>query len=184
MKKKFVKMSEALEILGIHYHTLHKWSDEGKIETIRMTNGYRLYNINSVIEQENKNKKRICYCRVSTRNQKDDLERQIAYMQKLYPEHEIITDIGSGLNFKRKGLQHIIELAINGEIEEVVLAHKDRLCRFGYDLIENIIKTYSNGEIKIINNIKGTENEELVKDLVQIINVFSAKINGKRKYTV
>lgn len=105
-------------------------------------------------------------------------------MKKNYPEHEIISDIRSGLNFKRKGLQELIKIAIDGHLSEVVVAHKDRLCRFGFDLFDFLIKSYSNGEIKIHEEKKESVNEELVNYLVQIINVFSARLNGHRKYNL
>ena len=127
-------------------------------------------------------KKKICYCRVSSNKQNNDLERQINLMQLNYPNYEIISDIGSGLNFKRKGLEKIINMAIKGEIEEVVITYKDRLARFGYDLIEMILNKYSNAKITIINQNKyQTADEELVKDIISIMNVYVAKINGMRK---
>ena len=94
----------------------------------------------------------------------------------------IIKDIGSGLNFKRKGLQKIIDYAIKGEVCEVVVAYKDRLARFGYDLVEHLIEEYSNGKIVVLNNKDMSPEEELTKDLVAIINVFSSRLNGLRKY--
>nr|AEX63336.1 hypothetical protein mv_L1134 [Moumouvirus Monve] len=84
---------------------------------------------------------------------------------------------------ERPGLKRLIKMAIDGEINEVVIAYKDRLARFGYELIEWIIKTYSNGEIKIINKKEEeTPEEEITKDILQIMNVYVAKINGRRKY--
>jgi len=105
-------------------------------------------------------------------------------MKEKYPDYEIIKDIGSSLNFKRKGLNKIIELSINGELDELLITYKDRLCRIGYDLIENIIKTYSNGRITIVNKEEEeTATEEITKDIVSIMNIYVAKINGLRKYT-
>jgi putative resolvase len=112
----------------------------------------------------------------------DDLDRQISYMKEKYKNYRIIKDIGSGLNFKRNGLNEIINLAINDNLEEIVVAYKDRLARFGYDLIEMIIKKYSNGKITILNKSYKSPQEELTTDLVNIMNVFSAKLNGMRKY--
>ena len=104
-------------------------------------------------------------------------------MEKKYPTYEIISDIGSGLNFKRKGLQKIIDYGIKGEVNELVVAYKDRLCRFGYELVETIINKYSNREIIVINKSEEkTPTEEIVKDIVSIMNVYVAKINGLRKY--
>ena len=119
---------------------------------------------------------------MSSASQKDDLERQVAFMKNKYPNHEIMTDIGSGINFKRKNLIKIINLAINNHIEEIVIAYKDRLCRFGYELIEMIINEHSKGRITVLNNQDDSPQEELTKDLVSIINIFSAKLNGMRSY--
>ena len=104
-------------------------------------------------------------------------------MEEKYPGYEIIKDIGSGINMKRDGLNKIIDLAIKGELEELVIAYKDRLARFGYEMIERIIEEYSNGKITIINKSEEeTPAEEITKDIVLIMNVYVAKINGLRKY--
>ena len=97
---------------------------------------FRMYNLDKYLrlnnlEDENKQKLKICYCRVSSKKQEKDLKNQILLMEKKFPEHKIIKDIGSGLNMKRKGLKEIIEKAINGEIDELVITYKDRLARFG-----------------------------------------------------
>ena len=95
----------------------------------------------------------------------------------------MITDIGSGMNLNRVGLRKIIDKSIEGKVNEVVIVHKDRLCRFGFDLIEDLIKKYSNGNLVIIGSTKDKEpKEELVDDVLQIMNIFVAKINGMRKY--
>jgi len=176
---------EACEILGIHYHTLYKLAEKGDIETAKI--GERqLYNVDKYmlkIKMEKTNKKNICYCRVSSNKQKEDLNRQINYMKEKYPDYEIIKDIGSGLNFNRPGLKEIINLGIKGEINNIIITYKDRLARFGYELIENIIKDYSNGKIIVINKEEEkTPTEELTKDIVSIMNVYVAKVNGLRKY--
>ena len=104
-------------------------------------------------------------------------------MLKKYPKYEIIEDIGSGINFNRNGLRKIIKLAIEGKINKLVVAYKDRLTRFGYELIEDIIREYSKGEIIIENEKEEKEpKEELVEDVLQILNVYTAKMNGLRKY--
>ena len=125
----------------------------------------------------------ISYVRVSSIGQKDDLERQKKMINKLYPNHVMIEDIGSGISLTKRGIKKIIKLAIAGKINKVVVAYKDRLARFGYDLIEDIIKEYSNGKIIIVNKSEEMEpEEELVKDVLQIMNVFVAKMDGLRKY--
>ena len=187
-----------MEKLGVHIVILRDWAKNGKIETIRTAGNHRLYNVEKYLKEQKKEKirddldsdeseeerKKICYVRVSTYGQKDDLERQKKYMKKKYPEYEIIEDIGSGINFNRRGLRKIIKLAIGGKIKKLVVAHKDRLTRFGYELIEDIIKEYSQGEI-ILDDKKNKEKdpqEEIVEDVLQILNVYTAKINGLRKY--
>lgn len=192
----YVNTNKAKEILGVHVTTLHRWEKQGKIECMRTGGNHRLYNVNKYLkengksmekekkeEMENKIKKNICYVRVSTNGQKNDLERQKTYMKKKYPTYEIIEDIGSGINFNRKGLKKIIKMGIEGKINKVVVAYKDRLTRYGYELIEEIIKKYSGGEI-IIENKKENKDvkEELVEDVLQILNVYTAKMNGLKKY--
>lgn len=185
MTTKYKTRKDTCEALGIHYLTLYKMAENGEIDTAKI--GQRqLYNVDKYIREkqiEKVDKKKICYCRVSSQKQKEDLKRQIEYMKKKYPTYEIISDIASGLNFKREGLNKIIDLAIKGEIDVVVVSYKDRLARFGYELIERIINTYSNGEIKVENKKEEeTPEEEISKDIIAIMNVYVAKINGLRKY--
>jgi len=181
----YVKRKEALKTLGICYKTLYKMADNKSIDTVKIGE-LTLYNVNKYLREHNilkKNKLKICYCRVSSRKQKEDLERQIKVMRDKFPTHTIIEDIGSGLNYNRKGLQEIMEKAINGEIEEVIVAYKDRLTRFGYEMIEWLIEKYSGGKIIILNKEEEeTPVEELTKDIVSIMNVYVAKVNGLRKY--
>ena len=127
-------------------------------------------------------KRKIIYARVSYVGQINDLERQIKLLKEKYPKHELIKDVGSGLNMNRKGLRKIIDYAITGDIEEVVVVYKDRLTRYGYELIEDLIKKYSNGRIILLDDKKKEAKEELVEDVLQIMNIFVAKINGMRKY--
>ena len=204
-KKKFVGGKKASEIIGVHQRTLYLWEKKGLIKTIRTTGGKRLYDVEKYIkeqicEDENKNKNtiscnnldeldkekeklNICYVRVSSNGQKDDLERQKNLMVKLYPNHKIIEDIGSGLNLNKRGIKKIINLAIEGKINEVIVAYKDRLTRFGFELIEELIQKYSKGKIVILNEKEQIEpEEELVKDVMSILNVYIAKMNGLRKY--
>jgi len=193
--EKFVGGKKACEILGVSTQTLYNWDKSGKIETIRTAGGHRKYNVEkylsgqgkepreeSLIKLTNNKKLNICYVRVSTVGQKDDLKRQKEYMIKKYPKYEIIEDIGSGINFNRRGLRRIIKLAISGHINKLVVAYKDRLTRFGFDLIEDLIKEYSDGVILVDNERKEKEpKEELVEDVLQILNVYTAKLNGLRK---
>lgn len=182
----YVKRSEVLKVIKVHYQTLYKMEERGEIEVVRSNAGHRLYNLNKYLRENNMlqdQKEDICYCRVSSRKQSSDLKRQVKLMEKKYPDHRIIKDIGSGLNMERKGLKEIIELAIDGKINEIVVAYKDRLARFGYEMIEWIINKYSQGEIVIMNKKEEeTPEEEITKDIIQIMNVYVAKMNGRRKY--
>ena len=104
-------------------------------------------------------------------------------MKEKYPNYIIIEDIGSGLNLNKRGIKKIIKLGIAGKVNELIVAYKDRLTRFGFELIEDLIKEYSNGEIIIENEKEEKEpKEELVDDVLQILNVYTAKMNGLRKY--
>jgi excisionase family DNA binding protein len=188
---------EAAQLLGVHQRTLYIWEDKGLIETIRTPGNKRLYNVDKFIEEKKckdmvcknldeldmKNKLNICYIRVSSTNQKDDLERQKKLMIDKYPEHIIIEEIGSGLNLNKRGIKKIIHLAISGKINELVIAYRDRLTRFGYELIEELITKYSKGKIIVLSQTNKLEpEEELVKDVMAIMNVYVAKMNGLRKY--
>tara|TARA_Y100000780_G_C13639232_1_gene399817 strand:- start:129 stop:749 length:621 start_codon:yes stop_codon:yes gene_type:complete len=193
----YVGGKKASEILGVHQRTLYMWDKKKQIEVKRTPGGKRMYNVRKYLkdkecnvkfcedleELDDEKKLKICYVRVSSHGQKDDLERQKELLYENYPKHKFIKDIGSGINFERKGLRKILEMAISGKIKELVIAHKDRLTRFGFKLIEDIIKKYSGGKIIILNKKKENEpEEELVKDVLQILNVYTAKMNGLRKY--
>ncbi|AGC01820.1 transposase [Acanthamoeba polyphaga moumouvirus] len=183
---KYVRRKEVLDVLKVHYQTLYRMEEKGLIDVKRTNGGHRLYNLDKYLRVNGLNKKEkinVCYCRISSKKQSSDLDNQIYYMKKKYPNHLIIKDIGSGINMERPGLKKLIKMAIDGELNEVVIAYKDRLARFGYELIEWIINTYSSGEIKIINKKEEeTPEEEITKDILQIMNVYVAKINGRRKY--
>lgn len=151
-------------------------------------NGYRYYSeeqLNQVLEVTPKDRITIGYCRVSSRKQKDDLDRQIesvrTYLLAQGKPFRIISDIGSGINYKKKGLQELIrEININ-HVDKVVILYKDRLIRFGYDLLEYMAELHGT-KVEIIDNTEKTEQQEMVEDIVQIITVFSCRLQGKRAY--
>jgi excisionase family DNA binding protein len=183
---------EAKEALGVKEDTLRRWADSGLFPSIRTPGGQRLYNVQQYIEHRKNNfeeektsnieKQKICYCRVSSNNQKDDLERQISYMSEKYPQHRIISDIGSGINFKRKGFRTMLELSCKGHIEEIVVAYRDRMCRFAFELVEWILQTNGVKLVVLHKNLESSGQSELAEDLLSIINVFNCRVNGKRKY--
>ena len=186
---KYITTRKARELFGVSEDTLRRWANQGDIQHIRTPGGKRLYAATKYINNQKeedydnqKEKERICYCRVSSASQKEDLLRQEKYMQEKFPRHRIISDIGSGINFKRKGLRSILEMSIKGNVEEVVVAYRDRLCRFAYELIEWLL--HQNGvKLLVLNEkVESSENSELADDLLSIINVFNCRVNGKRKY--
>jgi predicted site-specific integrase-resolvase len=186
MSEKYISPKEAVKILGVHWMTLKNWESKGYIDCIKTPSGKRMYNVEKYLQKfrklEENTKRRICYCRVSTRGQSNDLERQIDYMKSKYPDYELEYEIGSGLNFNRRKFKKIVDAVIRGDVAEIVVAHRDRLTRFGFDFFENLIKQYSDGKITVINNEKLSPEEEVTMDLLSIINVFSARVNGLRKY--
>lgn len=176
--------------LGVSIQTLRNWDKEGKLKPTYVTeNGYRYYSedlLNKFRNIKNVNKikkKNILYARVSTKNQKDELNRQIDNLkQYAYSKgysFEIITDIGSGINYKKEGLLKMINLVECGEVDRIIVLYKDRLIRFGYDLIEYICKL-NDTKIEIVDNSTISKEQELTEDLIQIITVFPNRLYGAR----
>lgn len=183
---KFIPFKQVHEKYGVSNSTLKKWEKDGKIEAIKSDGKKRFYSVNSLEklfkldEKKKKERRKVCYARVSSQKQKNDLDRQINDLKSKYPTHEIIKDIGSGVNFKRKGFCSLVESIIDGDIEELVVSYKDRLCRFGFDFIERICKK-TGCEIVVLNKNDGsTEFQDLADDLLSIVTVFTAKNNGLR----
>ena len=176
--------------LGVSIQTLRNWDKEGKLKPTYVTeNGYRYYSedlLNKFRNIKNVNKikkKNILYARVSTKNQKDDLDRQVDNLkQYAYSKgysFEIITDIGSGINYKKEGLLKMINLVECGEVDRIIVLYKDRLIRFGYDLIEYICKL-NDTKIEIVDNSTISKEQELTEDLIQIITIFENRLYGAR----
>jgi len=185
---KYYSINEFSKILGVSAQILRNWDNNGKLHPHHTSsNGYRYYShdqLNQVMNiKPNIDRKVIGYCRVSSNKQKDDLQRQVENV-KLYlvaqgKPFEIISDIGSGVDYKKKGLKELLKMITQNKVEKIVVLYKDRLLRFGFELIEYIASLY-NCEIEIIDNTEKSEQQELVEDLVQIITVFSCKLQGKR----
>ena len=176
--------------LGVSIQTLRNWDKEGKLKPTYVTeNGYRYYSedlLNKFRNIKNVNKikkKNILYARVSTKNQKDDLDRQVDNLkQYAYSKGyscEIITDIGRGINYKKEGLLKMINLVECGEVDRIIVLYKDRLIRFGYDLIEYICKL-NDTKIEIVDNSTISKEQELTEDLIQIITIFANRLYGAR----
>ena len=184
---KYYSINKFSKILGVSAQTLRNGDKKGKLHPHHTSsNGYRYYSheqLNQVMNvKPNLDRIVIGYCRVSSNKQKDDLERQIENM-KLYltaqgKPFEIISDIGSGIDYKKKGLKELMKRISQNKVDKVVVFYKDRLLRFGFELVEYIASLYD-CDIEIIDHTEKTEQQELLEDLVQIITVFSCKLQGK-----
>lgn len=169
---------KASAILGVHISTLKRWDASGKIPTIRTPGGQRLYDVSKFIGASTDKQSpltNVIYCRVSSRGQTSDLERQKSALQSRYPQHLLISDIASGLNNRRRGLQTILELAMSRNLGELVVTNRDRLSRFGFDIIEKVVR-FNGGHILVLNSIGSTPKDELVEDITSILHVFSCRI--------
>lgn len=169
--------------LGVSKETLRTWEAEGKITATKTPGGHRRYNIPTFSKDAEPSYPHRCiiYARVSSSKQSSDMERQIEYLKDRFPTYEVISDIGSGINFKRKGLLSILDLAMQGKLKDVVVAHKDRLCRFGFEIFQHIFK-HTGATITIIDDSNDDPTDDLSKDIISIITVFSARYHGSRKY--
>jgi predicted site-specific integrase-resolvase len=170
-----------VEFLGLHPHTLRKYADEGKIESIKNEAGQRLYNVESYVSGATRITT-VCYCRVSSTKQKDDLQRQVEFMRERYPDAEIIQDIGSGLNFKRKGLQSLLVRFMRGDQLTIIVACRDRLCRFGFELFE-FMAEQNGGRVVVLDQTVHCPETEFTADLLAILHVFSCSLHGLRSYS-
>lgn len=186
---KYYTIHEFSKLVGKTPQTLRNWDKKGYLTPHHTSsNGYRYYaeeQINQVFGISNSKPKIVIgYCRVSSIKQKDDLERQVEavsyYLTAQGNPFEIITDIGSGINYNKKGLQSLIRRIQLGEIEKVVILYKDRLLRFGIELVEYFASLYG-CSIEIIDSTEKTEEQELVEDMIQIVTVFACRLQGKRE---
>jgi putative resolvase len=182
-----VKAKEAAEFYSISESNLRKWAREGRIPAERTVAGNFIYLIPTkedeekvaVVETWSKN---IIYVRVSSRKQITDLQRQANYLSEKYPGYTIVKDVGSGINYKRKGFQSILDKLFTGDIEKVVVAHQDRWSRFGFDFFQWLFSKF-NAVLESVDSPTNANGEDLVGDIMEIFTVFSARYYGKRKYT-
>lgn len=191
---KFVSGAAIKKNYQVSTQSLHRWAEEGKMRVIKTPGGARRYSstdVANIFRQSTSttnndatisHRLKICYARVSSDHQKEDLIRQIQTLKTSYPDHTIISDIGSGLNFKRPGFKSLLDSVHEGNVEEIVVLYKDRLCRFGIELVEFICQKAS-CKILVHSNCEQLETnheQELAQDLLSIITVFVARNNGQR----
>ena len=198
------KPKDFAKMLNVSVKTLQRWDNEDTLKAYRNPKGRRYYTyeqylaFTGISSKTNKkiviytgissktNKKIVIYTRVSTTNQKDDLNNQVEFLKNYVNSkgliiNEIITDIGSGLNYTRKKWNDLINDCINQKVQTIIISNKDRFIRFGYDWFERFLLSYG-VNIIIVNNNKLSPNEELIQDLISIIHTFSCKIYGLKKY--
>lgn len=186
-----LSIGDAAKELGISTKTLRRWADSGKIRSERSPSGQRrffLVDIKRISPRElNQLDERITinYARVSSHDQKEDLTRQAQVLEAFSTangwQYETIQDLGSGLNYNKKGLQKLLRRIMKGDVGRLVLTHKDRLLRFGSELVFAMCEEFET-EVVIIN--KSSEElsfeQELVTDMIELITVFSARLYGSR----
>ena len=188
----FWKVGHAAKSLGLSTCIVRRWADSGAVRSIRTPGGQRLIDPSSIdpsiVQQVQgpSGRARVFYSRVSSPKQRNDLERQKQYLRDHHPDQHPgpcydISDIGSGLNFKRPGLLRLLGLVKAGSVSEVVVASRDRLARFGFELIEWLCAEFST-KLVILDNSDGAPEEELGKDLMSIIQVYCCRWNGRRRY--
>ena len=195
----YLSTTKAGKYFGVSRDTLQRWEDEGAIKCFRTKpgfSGHKRYDVKSFngireegittvkkisFEDEPPIQKGVCYCRVSTRSQADDLNRQVEAMQEQYPTFKIIKDFGSKINFKRKGLLKLLQGAIEGDFSTVVVSHRDRLTRFGFELFEWIFGYYR-VKLVVLEQSIGSKESELCKDLMSIVHVFSCRASDAKRY--
>lgn len=185
-----MRVSEFADKVGVSASTVRRWESEGRIEPIRSETGQRLFtqaHVDHCLGRKPRQPITVVYLRVSSPSQKDDLESQRSAMEAWALASgtvvdEWASDIGSGLNFRRKRLSELTRRAIaEHQPIHLIVAHKDRLARFGFDLYEDIFTT-AGGSITVINQESLSPTEELTQDLLAILHVFSSRLYGLRRY--
>lgn len=185
------KPKDFAELLNVSVKTLQRWDRDKILVAKRTPTDRRYYTYDQYLEfkgvlNDSNTKKKIIYTRVSTNNQKDDLKNQVKFLldfanAKGIIIDEVIEDIGSGLNYNRKKWNKLIEHCMENKIDSIMVTHKDRFIRFGYEWFERFLGKYD-VKIIVVNNETLSPNEELVQDIISILHVFSCKIYGMRKY--
>ena len=189
---KILKPKDVSELLNVTVWTLQDWDRKGKLKAFRNLKTNRRYYTDEQIDEflgrkkQADNAKIVIYSRVSNQGQKDDLINQIEFLKafcnaKAEIVDEVLTDIGSGLNYSRRNFNYILDMAARGKIKRLYISHKDRLVRFGYDWFEKFLKRNA-CDVIVVNNESMSPQEEMVQDLISIIHVFSCRIYGLRKY--
>jgi predicted site-specific integrase-resolvase len=179
-------ISQAAKTKGVSTSTLRRWEAEGKLIPERTANGHRRYDLSQLLNVESHRAYTVGYARVSSHDQKKDLERQKEIIELFCAQNgwqtEVIQDLGSGMNYSKRGLKRLLRLITSGEVDRLVLTHKDRLLRFGSELVFSLCQQFG-VEVVIINRTEDASfEEELASDVLEIITVFSARLYGSRSH--
>lgn len=191
MDGKWASTKEACKFYGVSGNTIRKWGDEGLVECKRTAGCQRRFLLLEARIGHNKHQdnctinyiQNYVYARVSSFKQKQDLERQVSFLLDKYPDYIVIKDIGSGLNNKRKGFLKLLEESNRGRVGEIVVSSRDRLSRFGFDLVEWIF-LQNNAKLVVLDNTDKSPEQELTEDILSVLQVFACRHFGKRKYTI
>ena len=188
-----ISIGEAAKELGISVKTIRRWADAGKIRYERSPSGHRRFYLADIKRITPRDLKQlddritINYARVSSSDLKEDLTRQTQVLEQFSSangwQYETISDLGSGLNYQKKGLQKLLKRIMKGDVGRLVLTHKDRLLRFGSELVFAMCEEFET-EVVIVNKseVELSFEQELVTDMIELITVFSARLYGARSH--
>lgn len=184
---RLVKIGEAARLLGTKPVTLRKWERTGELLPARKSRaGTRSYAVSDLLGVANEAAPTLCYARVSRHDQKADLDRQQAALEAYCAAQgwrtETIRDLGSGLNYRKQGLQRLLDLILKRQIRRLVLTHKDRLLRFGAELVCALCERQGIAIVIIHQGDPPSFEEELAQDVLEIITVFRARLYGSRSH--
>ena len=186
---KIYRIHEFAQRVGRATSTIRRWEQEGRLQSKRLPSGHRYFDeadVQRILGRLPEKRLTVVYCRVSSAGQKDDLASQVQAMEQYalasgIAVDEWIPEVGGGMNFKRKKFQALLDRLMRGEIARLLIAHKDRLMRFGFDLFEHLA-TYYGCEIIVVNQESLSPQQEMVEDLMTIVHTFSCRLYGMRKY--
>ena len=188
----YISIGQASMMMGVSVSTLRRWERSSKFCSDHKTvGGHRRYSVKKIKEYLGEainkiSKKVVAYARVSSHDQKEDLQRQVDRLDKYCANHfhsyEVINDLGSGMNYKKKGLKKLLKLILSGQLSKIILTHKDRLLRFGSELIFQVCHFFG-VQIEVLEEKKDLSDEQVLAfDVLEIITVFSARLYGKRSH--
>lgn len=189
--EKLYNVTQFAEMIGKSVKTLQRWDRDGVLKSYRSPSNRRYYTHTQYLEymgeEGTTEKVNVIYARVSTKNQIVDLENQLKFLQKYcidngIPVANIYTDYGSGIDYNRKRWNTLIDDCFDGKIDKIIISHKDRFVRFGFDWISSLLNRLTGVRIVVVENIATTPENELIRDLISIIHVFSYRVHGLKKY--